>query len=294
MKLNNKKIFQSLYIFLPLVGIYLIGIFLPIDIKNLLPLVPSKAFYDYEFWRLITFPLGLTSITSFILISYVIFVIIPQLKTVLKGKDIALLSILIVFLQGIVFSLLFRDNNYIFSGTDGLSFFLIFLFVGFRFYPNFGKHQYFPSKISLVTLLMVLLWSSMVVFSSGNLYNKEVFSQISSAVFGINMGIFAYFLIKAEMLKRKRKLLQSKLDKAKAIENELPKLYEYAISQYAQASMKQNSSNSDETFGNTSYYEFHADEDTLNQILDKISINGQDSLTYNERRFLEDYSNYLK
>ncbi len=275
-------------------GIYLLGIYLPIEIKNLLPLVPNMVFYNYEFWRLITFPLISPNLVSVILISYVIFAIIPQLKTVLKGKDIAILSILIIFLQGIVFSLLFRDYNYIFSGTDGLSFFLIFLFVGFRFYPNFGKHQFFPSKISLVTLLMVLFWSSIVVLSSGNLYNKEVFTQISSAVFGINLGIFSYFLIKAEMLKRKRKLLQNKLEQAKAIDDELPKLYEYAVNQYEKAAMMQNSSKKDDILNSTSYYEFYADEEMLNQILDKISVHGQDSLTFNEKRYLEDYSNYLK
>jgi len=89
-------------------------------------------------------------------------------------------------------------------------------------------------------------------------------------------------------------LLQNKLEQAKAIDDELPKLYEYAVNQYEKAAMMQNSSKKDDILNSTSYYEFYADEEMLNQILDKISVHGQDSLTFNEKRYLEDYSNYLK
>ncbi len=294
---------------LSVIAVYAIGFFLPAGITSSLSLIPSKVIGNLEFWRIFTFPLAAPDLPSILLFAFVMIAILPYLAMLIRRKDLVLLSGLIILLQGMLFSVIFSDTNYTFSGNDGLSFYYIFLYAGFRFYPKFSKMKYHSSKITLITLLVVLAWSSLAILNSdfnlgtnyinsqlntGLNYSPELFESLASAVFGINLGIISYFMIRAGMQKRKRKLFEQKLHNYQENQEEAQNIYEFVMSHTEHLSRKNNSNTNDDILGSTSYYEFNADEDTLNQILDKISGKGQESLTYNERRYLEDYSKHLK
>lgn len=292
MKLAGRNIQVSTLIVFFTIGLYGICKFLPESFTSLLPLIPGKIIYNFELWRIFTFPLAAPGIISIFFFAYVFLVITPQLEDIIKKKEFIILSVLIIALQGMLFSLIFADSGYTFSGADGLSFYYVFLYAGFRLSSKKLKKSVQPHKIGVITLLAVLLWASVIILQSGNIYSDEVFAYIPSAVYGINMGIVSYFMIQAGIIKRKRKLI-NQLQNIRDNEEDLHNIFEYAVSKNQYAAMKNNSSN-DDILGSTSYYEFQADEDILNQILDKICVKGQESLTFNERRYLEDYSNYLK
>lgn len=262
---------------------------------DMLELVPRQVVYGSELWRLLSFPLTTSNVFTYVLFAFVALVIIPKLRDFFAIREITILSALILALQGVLFSMLFSDTMYRFSGIDALSFYFIFLFAGFSYFSGLRLLKVKGSRTTLHALLVVILWSCYLLFLSPP---EVMYSHLYSAVFGIVVSAVSFAFIKVGIIRRKKKLQEEddfsnrfakELEEAE--EKEIP-VYEFANT--AREYMRNNQSTSEDILGSTSYYKFQASEDTLNQILDKISSRGQDSLTYNERRYLEDYSNYLK
>lgn len=261
---------------------------------DMLELVPRQVVNDSELWRILSFPFFTTNVLTYALFAFVALVVIPKIKDFFALREVIILSGLILALQGVLFSMLFSDTAYKFSGIDALSFYYIFLFAGLSYFSGLHFMKAGGNRITLNALLAVLMWSCYLLFANPV---DVMYSHLYSAVFGIAVSLVSFVFIKAGIMRRKKKLLAEDFSNRfakeleEAEEEEMP-VYEYANTVKENARSKQASS--EDILGSTSYYKFQASEDTLNKILDKISSKGQDSLTYNERRYLEDYSNYLK
>lgn len=261
---------------------------------DMLELVPRQVVNDSELWRIIAFPFFTSNVLTYALFAFVALVVIPKIKDFFALREVIILSGLILALQGVLFSMLFSDTTYKFSGIDALSFYYIFLFAGLSYFSGLDFIKATGNRITLNALLAVLLWSCYLLFANPA---EVMYSHLYSAVFGIVVSLVSFAFIKAGIMRRKKKLLAE--DFSNRFTEELEEAEEKGIPVYefantAREYMRNNQSTSEDILGSTSYYKFEASEDTLNKILDKISSKGQDSLTYNERRYLEDYSNYLK
>lgn len=261
---------------------------------DMLELVPRQVVNDSELWRIIAFPFFTSNVLTYALFAFVALVVIPKIKDFFALREVIILSGLILALQGVLFSMLFSDTTYKFSGIDALSFYYIFLFAGLSYFSGLDFIKATGNRITLNALLAVLLWSCYLLFANPA---EVMYSHLYSAVFGIVVSLVSFAFIKAGIMRRKKKLLAEDFSNrfAKELEEAEEKgIPVYELANTAREYMRNNQSTSEDILGSTSYYKFQASEDTLNKILDKISSKGQDSLTYNERRYLEDYSNYLK
>ncbi len=258
--------------------------------NQFLSLIPERIFNNFEFWRLLTFPFAVPRLENILLFSFSFYFIAPKIELLFRGKLFPLLLGLLTILQGIILSLVFRDSSIVFSGGEGISFFMIFLFAALSFSTKSLPNWFKPGKIGGLSLLVGIMWISILMFQNSAFGNSVIISSASNAIFGIFFSIIIYFKIRTDIIKQRR--LQTKeINDLIPIIIPTPEELKYAM--MGESRKKQFNSYEEDTYSKYSE-KFNPDEDKLNEILDKILDYGKESLTISENKYLEDYSNSMK
>lgn len=281
---TNVPVFSQL--FLVAAGMcFILNIFGHSIAYNLFALTPAAITQNFEFWRLLTYPLATTSTESFLLLTISVGLFSSLLELSFSTRRFILSILGLVISQGLLYVVAFGgvSKGVVLSGGDGISFFLMAMYTFVM--PNRSIHVWRRIEIRGLFVVMVLALTSFF-FSAYRAYHDTsdlfYYGAISSA-YGV---VFAVLLTSVlhQRLKRVRRLngriAPERIDE-RFVEQE-----EELVSTFGK---------SDRGVSKLYYPEAHRDEEELmNQLLDKIFEHGQDSLTPEEKSFLEDYSQRMR
>ena len=255
---------------------------------NKLCLQPSLVITNFEVWRLFTYTFLPGTFEGILISVFALGFISFNIENKFNKIAFPLILILLMCLQGTLFSLFFWKSNRVFSGMEGISLFIITLYILLEF-PNktrqFKTHAY--SSVVFTGLITILWFVSVMLHHSFRPNEEALSSSITSGSFGISAGLFIFLQIKLTQYFRQKKFKAS--------------VPTYPVPEPEELSMAHK--HKKEQYGTPKYYpdeNYYPDseevytEDRLNEILDKINERGKESLSPEELRYLRDYSRKLK
>ncbi len=265
--------------------IYFLNYFLHGAFNEIFSLNSQLVLKDLEFWRLFTYPLTLSSIESLILLIFSFYFIAPMLESKINTISLGLVTFVLIISFGIIHTLVFWNGEITLTGAEGISIAILALHSLFEPRKKVKVNYLPPIPIVIISMFFVFLWITLKYVQS--IHNIEYFVQSSlSLAFGITFAllIFVHLVtIRKIFAKGDKDLLKEfqKIDEAK----------KYAV---VREGFTDRYKIEDEFDDYPSYESIEYSETRLNEILDKIIEHGKDSLTYEEIKFLENYSRLLK
>lgn len=287
---NRTRIYYFSHLVLFITGtFYILDLMTGSRLSYLLSLNSAMVYNDLQWWRLITYPLATDSIESTALFLFAFFIFAPKIETLFSSWFFPLVLLIIIFLQGALFTLLLHYSYIVFTGMEGISFFILTVFA----LANIKKKLVIMNKVflrtglfifGLITIWFVLLFVHSVVIADYKIF----FEGMYSGIFGLTSGIIIYLQIRYT----KRILPFEKHGNHSTDRIFYSNDKELSMAVIANNEIRKFNENlRDElVYGNN---QFNYTEEKLNEILDKISAKGKDSLTYNEQKFLEDFSKQI-
>jgi len=261
--------------------IYVTDIFVQGKISSVLALQPYLILEKMELWRLITFPFARGTVESTMLFLLVFYLYGPKLEEILNRTLFSLILILVTILQGTILTLVFWKSPAMLSGMEGISFFVMLLYTFFKK----GKRVYIwlfkPVKTSVLTMIIFIGWGTALL--SHSLLNDGysiLIKGVLSAFIGFTAAGVSFMQIRTTKNLIKARLAERGLEIPKPEELTPALIEQNELRKYAQSLR-------DEP---TYYGQIKYTVDRLNEILDKIIAHGKESLSPEERRYLEGYS----
>lgn len=208
-----------------------------------------------------------------------------MLETKISSITLGLLTSVLIVSFGITHTLIFWDGDISLSGAEGVCIAILALYTLFEPKKKIKIH-FLPSiPIMFISIAIVLLWIFLKYVHSINNIGYFVQSSLSLA-FGITSAllVFVHFVtIRKIFAKGDKDLLKEfqRIDEAK----KYALMREGIIDRYKIE---------DEFDDFESYEPIEYSESRLNEILDKIIEHGKESLTFEEIRYLENYSRHIK
>ncbi len=252
-----------------------------------LALNPTQMLFHQELWRLITFTLLPSTLEGTILFVLVFWFIAPVIEKKYQMKTFVLLLFLAASIQGALSTLLFWQKNIFLAGGEGISFFVLTLYMLHEVSSN--KLQLAINKIQtlhLVILLTVVWFSAVLLHNSFTVSAHLNYSLISSS-YGILLGTVLFMQIKAS-----KKLLGGKRHIENTINIHNPEELIGSMSIHRKTILQ---NHFDEELDEETEFEQdeYFSEERLNAILDKINEYGTEALSSDEKLYLEEYSQYI-
>ncbi len=280
-KILISKIFVCIYLIMGVISYLTNG-----ASYNLLVLNSHSMLADGELWRLFTFTLLPDTIEGTILTSLVLWFVAPALELKFKTKKFALLAFFVIALQGAIFTLLFWNKNVNVAGAEGLSFFILTLYM---FLEVSDKNVFsFKNKrtLNLVVFIPVVWFASVIVHNSFT-NNPSLTNSIISSAYGIIFGGIIFVQMKAA-----KHLLNPERQTTNPVNVPSPEELIGSLRMQKEGAFE---TQFDDEYENDIPVEIeeYFSEERLNQILDKINEYGKDSLTPDEKLYLKEYSKYL-
>ncbi len=287
---NRNKVFFS-RLFLLIVGvIYFINLIYASVLPEMLSLVPSQALDKLQIWKLLTFPFTYGTLEAVLLFAVTFYFISPRLEEIIDNLRYPSWLFLLSILHGCSMTLIFWRSDVVIAGMEGVSFFVLTLFMFLKPKSMVEFMKFPPLSTILFTLAIVFLWFGIKIIGVTSGTNTQFIPQFSSAVFGITMGAMIYLQIR---LANKREV--TKFTSSYPNRTLLP--HEEMMATLSNLKLKKQYRNLETDTEDELYPLLSEDpsenEDTLNEILDKIIDLGNASLTPAEKKFLEDYSRQL-
>ncbi|MBI5325142.1 MAG: hypothetical protein HZB41_07720 [Ignavibacteriae bacterium] len=266
--------------------IYIADIFTNGLLTSYLSLQPTRVLENLELWRLISFPFAGGTVEGTLLFLTVFYLFGPKLEEILNHTLFSLILILVTILQGTILTLVYWKTSSVLSGMEGLSFFVMLLFTFFKK----GKRLYIwlfkPIKTAILTSIIFIFWGTSLLIHSIIVIDGHLLllKGVLSAFIG-----FAAAGVSFMQIKTTKNLIKSRLEEKGLV---IPKPEELTPALIEQNELRKFSQSLREE---SSYFgDFKYTEDRLNEILDKIIDHGKESLTHEEKRFLEGYSKNIK
>ncbi len=262
-------------------------------IANIFALNPYALIHKFEIWRIITFPLIGGSAEAILLFSLTFYYISSRLELLVDKLRYPFWLFTLVFLQGIVLTLLFWKSNIIIGGMEGISFFIITFYSLIQPKSKIKFLKFRPIPIYLFSFMLVAIWLALKVYSYTYLStNISFLPSLASALFGVTLGSMIYLQIRISQ-KMSRNY---NVNKDKNLKVTAPK--ELSMSMISGQKLRKQFHQQREEYKEDDYlYQLTNDaaenEEKLNILLEKIFINGKDSLSFMELKFLKDYSKKL-
>lgn len=289
---KNINLFSKTLLFIT-GSVYIINYLLKGFLSDIFHLNPELIVKNYEYWRFITYPLATGTMEGVLLFALSFYVISTKLEDVLKRSYYPLLLFLLISLQGIVFALfyLFSGININISGMEGISLFVLTLYILLR--PS-EKVAFLNFPILSTTVFSVSLfsvWAGLKYYNVTVNMEPEIESAIASIVFGIGSALIMFVQIRLLqiLIRRRYKDQRSNVNLPQEEEPSYAFMTQAKLRKYYQE--QDRISEEDDILLSNNPDE---NEQILNDILDKINIHGTDSITIPEKRFLKEYSKYLK
>jgi membrane associated rhomboid family serine protease len=264
--------------------IYLLDLVTGGRLGSLLVMNPQEVIKSHDYWRLMTYPFALGTAESIGLFAYTFLLVAPKLEKMLPKGLFPLLMIISLFIQSSALTLVFWKDSVVFTGMEGLSFFVLTLYV----VMNLGKkttYYYSPKKSIIFALLVVIVWFSSVLLDSFISGRHIMVTALALAVFGLGGGLLTFLQI---LLAKGISSLKRRPPQVRKI----PEPEELRLAVVSQIEKKYSTKIHEEEYFDEAE-EFVADEDRLNEILDKINEKGKDSLSPEELHYLQEYSKQL-
>lgn len=265
--------------------------------SNVLPewlsLEPAMIIKQLNLWKLVTFPFAPGGAESIFLFALVFYFISSKLEAFIEGPKYPLWLFLLTLLQGCILTLVFINSNIIIAGMDGISFYILVVYSLLRPKEKIYFLNFPPMPVLAFSTLLAFIWFGLklVNFSTGG-DNALFLSALGSSLFGITAGLIHFLQIRLTGLNSSR---NTKIENSS--EFEMPSPEEISISHTTNAKLRKLYQPVKADYLDEEAYLLSEDmsenEDKLNEILDKISTNGKESLTPLERRFLHEYSKKL-
>ncbi len=273
--------------------IYLLNYIMGGKLFSLFLLDPASLVNQSEFWRLFTYPLAPGSIEAVLLFGFTFYFIGPRLEEILDNSLVPVFFVLLIFLYGIIHTLVFWGQDVQLAGFEGLSFLIL---VSYSLMERRNKIKLWfmpPLRPYLLTTTIFFVWAIIKGFEyvSGN---EAVLVQSASSVsFGLVMAVLVYFQVKLV-----RKLVS---DDGDEFDDEGIDDFDFDDEEFEEENMApvHNPKNYSHLPENRTEKKIElvddpdVNEEILDGILDKITEYGKDSLTPSELKFLEDYSNSI-
>jgi hypothetical protein len=276
---SNKSRFILLFILI----VYLLDLVTAGKLGAIFMLTTSEIHSFNEIWKIFTYPLKYTSANSLILFAFVFAFLSPNLENFYKFTIVPVFYFLIVASHGVVISLI--DPNTIISGTDGISFFVLFLH--FLLFKNYNiKILHYNFNLSNIILLTIMAcWSALQGFNYYLFGSQEIINSFILAGLGITNAFVVYLQI--YLMKRHN------TQKITSIEDLIEEEDSHSLEPISASSSKIKEQNRMKEEVNLISSDPHINEERMNNILEKISDTGFSSLSEIEQKFLEEYSKKL-
>lgn len=255
-------------------------------LHNSLLLNTATILQQHEFWRILTFPFSSPDGESFLLFVIAFGFFAPMLESVLTTRMFAASVTGLFLTQAIVFLLAFSSVGGqlpVLAGLDSLSFYVLALFTFIL--PNRSVRLWKHLEIRGLHLVLALSAAALlyVVCYATITKNIEYFYGAIASAFGVLYAfVMTLFIHRTVRTLRKREAY-------------------YHISTISDEEKYEEEAELVSTTGSGNPQRqptvplytpkpHLSDEEMLNYLLDKIYEQGQDSLTVEERSFLEEYS----
>jgi len=267
--------------------VYFINFFVDGRLSNFFELNPFMILEHNEFWRLFTFPLVYTDVSSYLvfLVSFIYFA--PRLENLLSKQFFLSIFGVLIVLQGLFSLLAFWGNASAPNGMESISVFVLILSAFLDKDNTFSAfNRLFAGWVPAVIALSAWLIFKVSEFQILGIDNP------SFVVFAMLFGLLSSSFLYAKMYYngKSRYIDETNFALDNYTEPVDPEDLSPALISYNEAK-KFNQKNEDEPKHYD--YEFQMDEDRLNVILEKINETGQESLTIWELKYLQDYSKNL-
>ncbi len=293
----SPKVANSMFskIFLIFVGIiYFLNYVYSNVLPDLLSLSPQLVIRELSLWKLITFPFSPGGIESVVLFAFVFYFISSKLEFYIEGLRYPLWLFLLTLLQGCILTLVFINSNVIVAGMDGISFYVLVVYALLRSKDKINFLNFPPMPILAFSMLLGFVWFGLKLVNFSTTGNDSVFlSALGSSLFGVTAGLIHYLQIRLSGLNSTRSS-KSDIDS----DMRLPSPEEMSVAHSSNTRLRKFYQSGKPDYLDEEPYllsdDMSENEDKLNEILDKISISGKDSLSPFERRFLNEYSKRLE
>ncbi len=293
----SPKVANSMFskIFLIFVGIiYFLNYVYSNVLPDLLSLSPQLVIRELSLWKLITFPFSPGGIESVVLFAFVFYFISSKLEFYIEGLRYPLWLFLLTLLQGCILTLVFINSNVIVAGMDGISFYVLVVYALLRSKDKINFLNFPPMPILAFSMLLGFVWFGLKLVNFSTTGNDSVFlSALGSSLFGVTAGLIHYLQIRLSGLNSTRSS-KSDIDS----DMRLPSPEEMSVAHSSNTRLRKFYQSGKPDYLDEEPYllsdDMSENEDKLNEILDKISVSGKDSLSPFERRFLNEYSKRLE
>ncbi len=289
MILPRKKIVYASHIFLLAVCVtYIVDLIFSGAIHSALVLVPHKVAANFQWHRIAAYPLVFSSLPSALLFFFVFLVFAPKIENIYRGWLYPLALLVLFVVQGVIVVVVLWDKPIEFCGQTGAAFFVLTAFTLINLKKKLVILNKFYMKTPIFGLSVLALWLASlylhsIVFNAGGILIQEALSS----TYGIIAGTIAFF-----NLKYAKSLGERSKETLKTSKPDMPTPEELSMAIIAHKKLKQEGKakpEEDAIIPSENYF----NEEKLNEILDKISEKGTDSLTSTEIRYLEEYSKNL-
>jgi membrane associated rhomboid family serine protease len=285
----NNSIFSKL--FLIIIGIvYFLNYIYSNTLPDLFSLTPITVIRNLSLWKLLSFPFAPGGVESVIFFGFVFYFISTKLESYIEGLRYPLWLFLLTLLQGCILTLVFINSDVVISGMDGISFYVLVVYSLLRSKDKINFLNFPPMPVLAFAMLLGFLWFGLKLVNFSTTGNESSFlSAIGSSLFGITAGLVHYLQIRLSGYS------QSKNEKS-GTDNQvkLPSPEELSVAHTSNARLRKfyQHQNADYLDNSTDILseDMEENEEKLNEILDKITSMGKESLTNSEKRFLEEYS----
>lgn len=261
---------------------YLLDILMSGQLSGLFLLDPSLVIDKGEYWRLLTYPLAFDSIGSFFIFAIAMSIFAPKIEELYASFTIPVVTALLIALHGIVLTLINLYTGFAIKGTDGISYFIFASFLlaapGSRVViPKFKTYKS-VQVISFISLIWLFIGLGKILIDDD--YSFMINAELGA--FGIINGLLLHYQLK--FFKKFKSEYEEVPYHAPDDEPELISVDEFRR-------MSENSKGHDDKYVLSKNK--YSNEERMNEILDKISAQGMDSLSPYEHLFLEEYSKNL-
>lgn len=253
-------------------------------------LIPLLAVQEYEFWRIFTYPLAVTGFWNLLSASLLLYFFGPEVEHIIRPERFVRYSLFFVLLHGVLHTLLLSGTAVPLAGpySYALAVLIIFAYV----YP--GAEFSLFGIISLRAWVLALLFVAFAVVPpfimvlNGTL---PIAAWLTGPIAGIGGGLlFAHLYFHKYSIPSLADVIRARN------KPEVPHQTRTVTPAVRRTRTEYSPSKGKRMQTPAMYSEPNdatLDEHRLNDILDKISEEGRDSLSEEEVQFLEDYARRL-
>ena len=293
---------------------YLANMLLGFRLNDYFALSPKALFENYQVWRLFTFPLCSIETESILLFVFMYGIVAVRINKYFSNIiSVHFILPLLFACEGLLFAYTYHltpETNLV--GADAASFAILTVLISL-----YRKRRTFQElnrlrKLVTFSLLYLALWISIFAYKTEVLdiaYNVE--SVVSGLVCGMCAALICilrfntelryrlYYYIKTKELEVKTKEQQEAAaangtNGSDLKDSDLFSAGQQMMNQMFEQHDEEETADLEDIYKKQAAQNTEDKEEILNRLLDKINANGKDALTDDEKKFLTEYSKYIK